>query len=213
MKLKIIYDNTAKKGYKADWGFACFIEPYGILFDTGADASVLVHNMERMGIKPEEIKELVISHDHWDHTGGMEEVLKLNPDIKMYKPDAFSKPAKIGKDIYTTGAMGFMPKEQSLILDTKKGLVIITGCAHPGIVKIIERAKEFLGKRIYLVLGGFHLGGMSKAKVGRLIDRFKQLGVENVAPSHCTGEAAIGAFEERYKKGFVVGGAGSIIEV
>ena len=60
------------------------------------------------------------------------------------------------KNVYLTGEMGFSIKEQSLILNTPEGLIVITGCAHPGIVEIVKKAKAMLNRDIYLAIGGFH---------------------------------------------------------
>jgi len=105
-------------------------------------------------------------------------------------------------------------KEHSLILDTKRGLVVITGCAHPGIVKIIKTVKnQFSDKEIYLVMGGFHLYNLSESEVKQIIENFKNLGVQKVVPSHCTGDQAIGLFAEAYQGDFIQNGVGKLIEV
>ncbi|GAF90446.1 unnamed protein product, partial [marine sediment metagenome] len=68
------------------------------------------------------------------------------------------------------------------------GLIVITGCAHPGIVNIVKKAKELLTSEVYLVLGGFHLCWMNLSQVKRIIDGVKEEGVKKVAPSpifHC----------------------------
>ncbi len=100
------------------------------------------------------------------------------------------------------------PKEQSLIIDSKKGLVVITGCAHPGVVNIVERAKELMKKdKVYLVLGGFHHPPISCVK------EFRKLQVEKVAPSHCTGDSVREAFRREYEENFIEYGVGKIIEI
>ena len=103
--------------------------------------------------------------------------------------------------------------EQSLILKTGKSLVVITGCAHPGIVEIIKKAKDSLKESIYLVMGGFHLMDMNESSILRIIKEFKKLGVKKAAPSHCTGEEAIELFKKKYKENFVENGVGNIISV
>jgi 7,8-dihydropterin-6-yl-methyl-4-(beta-D-ribofuranosyl)aminobenzene 5'-phosphate synthase len=107
--------------------------------------------------------------------------------------------------------MGDWLKEQSLILETPKGLVIITGCAHPGIVQIVAKAKDLLKKDIYMVVGGFHLIGTSTTRILEIIQKLKDFGVEKVAPSHCTGEKAISLFKKNWGKNFVEGGCGAVI--
>jgi len=170
------------KGLKAGWGFSCFIQTKekNILFDTGWDGDILISNMKLLGINPKDIDLVVISHSHWDHCGGLARLLNLNPNLKTYILYSFSKhrkeeikkrsdtyeirkPSEMCPGVYTTGEIdGSLPigktrvsiKEQSLIISTIKGLVVITGCAHSGVNKILNSANK-LGK-IYGLLGGFH---------------------------------------------------------
>jgi 7,8-dihydropterin-6-yl-methyl-4-(beta-D-ribofuranosyl)aminobenzene 5'-phosphate synthase len=150
--------------------------------------------------------------------------------VKVYVPASFSRAyrdeiraggaecigikdfTRIAKGIYSSGELGEEIKEQSLIVDTDKGLVIVTGCSHPGIVNIVRRSKELLRKDARFVVGGFHLGSLNREEVGKIIEELKGLGVKKTAPCHCTGEKAISIFEEEFKKDFIKVGAGSIID-
>jgi len=214
MKITTIYDNyKTNQNLEIGWGFSCLIENNKkILFDAGEEDKKLFSNMEKLGIDVKDIDTLVISHNHWDHTGGLSKIKELNPKIKILMHDAFSEPRELAKGIYTTGLIAGNPSEQSLILKTDKGLVIITGCAHPGIVNIIKKAKEFLKQDIYLVLGGFHLT-MGDNYILKIIKEFKNLEVKKVAPSHCTGDRAIELFRQEYKENFVENGAGTVLLV
>lgn len=107
--------------------------------------------------------------------------------------------------------MGNAIKEQTLILDTSRGLVIIAGCAHPGIVGILEKARLMTGRPIEAVLGGFHLLQKGDEEIGRIIARFKELGVARVGVSHCTGDKAIAMFRDAYKDRFIELGAGRVV--
>ena len=109
--------------------------------------------------------------------------------------------------------MGDRIKEQALVLETSNGLVIITGCAHPGVVNVVRKAKELIKKDVYLLMGGFHVAGMSTAQVIELIHIFKKLSVKKVAPSHCTGENAMALFREAWGDNFLEGGVGAVIEM
>ena len=115
--------------------------------------------------------------------------------------------------LHSTGEMGQPIKEQALIVDTREGLIVITGCAHPNIADIAERARAYLGKNIYLLMGGFHLLDKSKDEILRTIHALKRLGVRKVAPSHCTGDEATGLFRKSWGEDFVEGGLGAIIEL
>ena len=100
-----------------------------------------------------------------------------------------------------------------MILDTSKGLVIITGCAHPDVTRIIAAARKHLHKKVYLLMGGFHLLRKDKATIKAVIRNLKSQGVEQVAPSHCTGNKAIAMFRKAWGDKFIEGGLGAVIEL
>jgi len=224
-----LYDNyQVDPKLKTAWGFATIIKTPQelILFDTGGDSEILLSNMEKLGIDPFSTKKVIISHIHGDHLGGLEGFLGRNSSVTVFIPNSFpqsiknmiiqkgakfveiSALRKISDFVYTTGELYGPPEEQSLIVDSKKGLVIITGCAHPGIVNIVKRAKELMKRdKVYLVLGGFHRPPLS------CVREFKELGVEKVAPSHCTGDLVREAFRKEYKENFIEYGVGKIIEI
>jgi len=231
-EIKILYDNiSAQKGVKPAWGFSALIQYRGknILFDTGGKADVLLSNMKAMRVSPEAITDIFISHIHWDHTGGLFGFLCKNHKVKVYVPDSFSRAyrneikasgaecvgtkgfTKIAKDIYSSGAMGKEIKEQALIIDTPKGLVVITGCAHPGILNIIKKATRSLEQPLFAVLGGFHLASKSAAEIKIIIAEFKRLGVTHVGPCHCTGEKAIQMFKLAFKENYIKMGVGRVL--
>lgn len=230
-----VYDNyQVNPDLTTAWGFGCVIRTAkeDILFDTGGDSSILLSNMEKMNISPEDIDIVVISHIHGDHVGGLTGFLERNGNVKVYIPASFpdswgkkiesygadyqdvSGPMQISDNVYTTGEMGTWIKEQSLVLNTREGLVVITGCAHPGIVNIVKRAEQMLpDKDVYLVMGGFHLSGASDSELRSIIRAFRDIGVQKVAPSHCSGDRCRGLFEEEYKEHYIEGGAGKTIKV
>jgi 7,8-dihydropterin-6-yl-methyl-4-(beta-D-ribofuranosyl)aminobenzene 5'-phosphate synthase len=109
--------------------------------------------------------------------------------------------------------MGHGLKEQSLIIDTQNGIVLVTGCAHPGIIEIIEKAKTIARENIYMVIGGWHLFSTSEREIKGIIDAFLRMGIQKVAPCHCTGDLAIALFRKAYGENFIQAGAGRIIQV
>jgi len=201
-----------------------------VLFDTGGNGQILLTNMQALSIDPERIQALVLSHIHSDHTGGLDALLAVVSRPAVYLLPSFGKaynqkveqaaegievtPGQmITEDMLTTGEIGGDIPEQALIVRTPPGLVIITGCAHPGIVQIIERAIGLTGEPVHLVLGGFHLSETSGPEMAAIIADFRRLGVQKVAPSHCTGDRAIRMFAAEYGEDFLRTGAGSVINI
>ncbi len=235
LTITILYDNYVfSEGTKADWGFACLIEgtEKTILFDTGTKPPILLHNLQKLGVNLQKMEIIAISHNHYDHTGGLFEALKVKNDVPVYMPAstpdkyikkiektgaaAFreAKPKEICKHVFLTGEMGDKIKEQSLVIDSPKGLIVLTGCAHPGIVEIVEQAKKmFKNKEVYFVFGGFHLMRKSAVELEKIIERFKELGIKKIGATHCTGDKAIAAIKAAFGENFVTLGTGKIIEI
>ena len=231
--ITIVFDNYPfKKGLKAAWGFSAFVtyKDQNVLFDTGASGSMLLENMSKVNINPVEVQNVVLSHDHYDHTAGMQSLLFAEAEPKIYLPPSFSSSLKnqfskqaevievvpgqlIAERIYTLGEIQGSPPEQALVIDTPQGLVVITGCAHPGVEKMVLAAKREFHEQIYLVMGGFHLGGASSTEVKQIIKEFKRIGVVHVAPCHCTGDQAINQFKEAFGDDFISVGVGAVIEI
>jgi 7,8-dihydropterin-6-yl-methyl-4-(beta-D-ribofuranosyl)aminobenzene 5'-phosphate synthase len=192
LKLKILYDNEALNGFKGAFGFSCFIEKKGILFDTGGDVDTLFFNMQKFRVDPLSIRIIVLSHEHRDHTGGIQ-IINYCGKVDVFVPVSFSERFKgwlashpnvrlheiqelgeVCEGVFTTGELGQLIKEQSLIVKTGNGLTVITGCAHPGLENIL-RAVSKLGD-IYGVVGGFH--SFSKLEALK--------GMHLIVPCHCT---------------------------
>ena len=231
LTITVVYDNNPyKQELETDWGFAAFITGTNktILFDTGG-GRLLLDNMEKLAIKPDRVDVVVLSHIHGDHTGGLGSFLEKNPNVTVYLPVSFPKKFKdnarnsgakiievkeslqICENVYSTGQLGKWLKEQSLIVRTDKGLVVITGCAHPGIVNIVNKAKELMKDDILLVMGGFHLEWATKGRIEKIISAFKQLGVRYVGPCHCSGHKARSLFEKHFGSNYINIGAGKVI--
>jgi 7,8-dihydropterin-6-yl-methyl-4-(beta-D-ribofuranosyl)aminobenzene 5'-phosphate synthase len=121
-------------------------------------------------------------------------------------------PSTIEPGIRTTGPLRTSIQEQALVVSTAQGLVVMTGCAHPGIVRIVQKAREMSPKEnIALVMGGFHLASASSGEIDEIVRAFRNLDVQRVAPSHCTGDFARERFERAYGPDYVAGGAGMVL--
>jgi 7,8-dihydropterin-6-yl-methyl-4-(beta-D-ribofuranosyl)aminobenzene 5'-phosphate synthase len=217
MKLRVVYDNEAKDSLKSDWGFSCLIEADNetILFDTGATSGILSYNMKQLGLIRESIDIIALSHEHWDHVGGLDAV--LHPEVEVYLLRSFprelkeritkqaakvievSGPGDITPGVHTTGELGQMTKEQSLVLETEGGVVVLTGCAHPDLKNIIDAATYF--GEVCGVIGGFH--GFDKLKLLK--------GLKTIIPCHCTARKK--EIMAMYPDKAEWCGAGAVIEI
>jgi len=210
LKITIIYDNEVwNQGLQADWGFSCLVQAYGwkILFDTGAKSSILFANMKKLNIDPGEIDEVFISHGHWDHIGGLSDLLKKH-QVRVIVPASLtgleglkvvrvSEPLQIHDNIFSTGEL--VNNEQSLVIKGKESLVVIVGCSHPGVKQILLAASQF--GRVGTLIGGLH--GFKNFELIENLDR--------ICPAHCTQYKS--EIASRYPEKYISGGAGKIIEI
>ena len=213
MEVTLVYDNTTcKRNLLPDWGFSCYIEIENtpiILFDTGASGTILLHNIKKLGIDPASIDIIVVSHAHWDHTGGLPELLKVNRSACLYLPASFQaalpdrvvikvdNPMEITGNVFSTGELRGM--EQSLVVKTDTGLVVIAGCSHPGVRCIMGAASSY-GK-VSTLIGGLH--GF------REFDLLRDL--HSVCACHCTQYQS--EIKKLYPDKWLDGGVGRVIAI
>lgn len=233
VRITVVYDNNAyDAALQTAWGFSALVETTAatVLFDTGGDAPTLLSNMAALGIDPHTIDAIALSHIHRDHTGGLAGLLDTGIRPTVYAPAAFptdfkntvsartdmvevTGPMQIAPGIHVTGEVGTDIVEQALVVETTDGLVVVCGCAHPGVVEMTRRAAESVGTQIALVMGGFHLGQATQAQISRTIDGLNALNVQRVAPSHCTGDPARQAFSAAFGENYVLIGAGAVLDL
>lgn len=224
--ITVVYNNVpgdVSAGVQIGAGFSAFIvfDQRRILFDTGGDATILIGNVRALEFDLKELDAVIISHNHWDHAYGLPGIYSLTDmPPKVYVPASardsvqqqnpgldlvpVNEPVEIMRRVWLTGELKTSYRdiplyEHSLILDGDEGLYVITGCAHPGVVEMIERVREILPERpIVLVAGGFHLVNASEKNIRNISARLKELGVMTIAPSHCTGNMAMDIFKEEW---------------
>ncbi|MEW6338427.1 MAG: MBL fold metallo-hydrolase [Acidobacteriota bacterium] len=240
VRFTVVYDNVGSApGTVGDWGFSCLVEREGrrILFDTGRDPAILMANLRTLGIAPDSLDAVVISHPHADHSGGLAALVAEVPELRVYLPFAsdtvdahggssggfvrIEQATKVAPGMVVTRPLpaGADLAEMAMVVTTQQGLAVITGCAHPGIVDMVAEARRAAGERgldareISLVMGGFHLRGLTADQLGSVVRDLHKLGVQRVAPSHCTGEAAVSVLASAFGPRLLKSGLGSIVTI
>ncbi len=214
LEIKVLYDNTvAHPAFEKGWGFAAFVTigEQRLLFDAGADPKIFMHNFEAAKIDAASFEHVMISHRHGDHTGGLAPLQQLNPKLKLMWPDP-PEAFEVLPGFHSTGTLAGPAAEQALAIDTPQGLVVITGCSHPGVVKMVEAALNTRkARRVRFLIGGFHMLQHTPEQIAETIAALKKLNVQRIAATHCTGERAIAMFREVFGADFEPAGAGKVI--
>lgn len=274
-KLTILCENSVGHpfGVVGEHGFACFIETQAgnVLFDTGQGIGIC-GNAAVLGKNLASIQAIAISHGHYDHTGGLPQVLEQTGPVPVYgHPDIFASrtwsdgtatryigmrhrreyleslgaqfnlirnPVEISDRIHLTGeiarnndfekpdpnmtlhpqgAVAVCPDpiadDLSLVVDSKKGLILVLGCAHAGMINIFDHVLEtFHQDRIYAVVGGTHLGFAQPAQFDETLKALDRYGIERLGVSHCTGLEKAAELRARLGERFFFGCVGAQLE-
>ncbi len=241
VRITILYENYLwDPRLTAEWGFGALVEmgEHTLLFDTGGSGETFLNNLAYLEIEPKSIQAVVISHAHGDHFGGLLDFLEIADKPRVYLPSGFSSSLKnrvrgmtdmvevsealeIAPGIYTTGVLrGGGVAEQGLVIDLGDEVAILTGCAHPGVVQMVRSGIRVAAahsggvtKPVALVAGGFHLREARSSHVQAIVSDLKNAGVVAVAPTHCTGDAAIAIFARILGDDYIPGGAGQVFEL
>jgi len=208
------------------WGLSYLIDD-DILFDTFGNPGFLLKNLRRFNVDLGKIKHVVISHDHWDHTGGLLKFLELRPQVTVHIPEQASNDLKknlhrtgakivenakghqIKKNVYISSVLtgeykGIQVAEQAIVLKDGKGVMVLTGCSHPGILKMVEEVRKTFNMPVYGTTGGLHYFRSNDAdNIRHEAETLKKYGVEMVAPTHCTGRLGEKIFKEVFGSKYV----------
>ena len=237
MKITILAEGSTKwQRFIKHWGLSILIDD-DILFDTFGKPEYVLKQLKRFSIDFDKMKHIVVSHDDWDHVSGLWKILERNNDVTVYicphfSPDIKAKIKRYGarfvevdklteirSNVYLSGELqggsrgGVALPEQYLAIKTPKGIVVITGCAHPGIVEIVQHAKVNFNSEICLLIGGFHLKDNSDEVNSGIITKLRGLGVRKVMPLHCTGRIAQELFTKEYGQSCIMTNKGQTIEI
>ena len=230
VEITVLFDNYPNGTLQNPWGVSMLLETsdYTILFDTGSDPNALGNNSIALGKDLSEVDYVVISHEHWDHTYGLQYIAEVNPGVTVYVPSYMASMIKsnissLGFDVVeihpTTvlspgiaiiGELSGPPYEQALAINIANvGMVVIVGCSHPGVENHVERAVTVLGADPYLVIGGFHLGGVSESVLASTTTTLLDLGVDYIYPIHCCGDGIRDYVSDNYPEHYGEGCVGT----
>ena len=237
-KVTTLVDNDVwMQGLASSWGLSLYVEidfgeeRHRILMDTSGSYDVLFSNVRKLEVDLSDVEAIFVSHWHLDHCGSLSHVLPLlrqqtpvyvpsksSSGIKTIReaegtPIVCSDPVYLMDGVMSTGEMGGGVSEHSLVINMRdKGLVILSGCAHPGIINIVKRAQLVSGvSRVYAVIGGFHIS--SKREGAYVAEFLHELGVKLVSPCHCTGVNAKEAIADIMKSNCIKNGSGKVLSI
>jgi 7,8-dihydropterin-6-yl-methyl-4-(beta-D-ribofuranosyl)aminobenzene 5'-phosphate synthase len=275
VRITVLCDNSVGpiSGTLGEHGFAALIEPEGgepLLFDTG-QGFTLLHNARRMGKDLCRVNTVVLSHGHFDHSGGLLPLLQEAGSKQVYAHGSVFAPRYRVKDTgecypigipqdrstlesagatfslsssfreirpgifltgevprvtpFETGDQGLFrdcsgrepdstPDDQSLVVETERGLVVVLGCCHSGLVNTLEHIASLTGRRdIHALVGGSHLGFCSLEQFDRTAEALRAMGIRKLALSHCTGFTASARLSRLMQKEFQTAMVGYTLEL
>lgn len=276
MKITTLIENQAgeDENLHTEHGLSVYVEVDGkhILFDTGQSGN-FIDNAKELNIDLKKLDYVIISHGHYDHSGGFERLVKeINPNIKLYIGNGFfnKKYSLISEDNYEYIGNPFdesflkekkIPTEyinqdvinitenlsiftnfnrkkefentnqdmylkengkykKDIFLDeismgikTDKGLFVIVGCSHVGIVNILGTIIQRTNMDIYALIGGTHLIKEDNEKINKTIEYIKEKNIKLVGACHCTGKQGLTMLSQQLEENFINNNTGDTLKI
>jgi len=237
MKLTVIAEGSTKwDRFIRKWGISYLLDS-DIVFDTFGRIDLFNKNLSKLKIDVSKIKTVILSHEHWDHITGLKHLTDANKKITIYIPEGFNpkiaakinsygaeaiiknnKITQIKENIYLSDSLccsydGKTIYEQSVIVQTEKGMTLICGCAHPGIDVIVSNINQYFNSEVTTLIGGFHLNDNSDEQNEIIINSIKYAGIKKIAPMHCTGKKASELIKKHFKTGFIKLSQGDVLDI
>ena len=208
---QVVFDTTGsvEKGFKTGFGYAVYVQFEGkrLLFDLGANADTLQHNLKTAGIDLTKLDAVAISHNHFDHMTGISLIRKARPDLPIIVPPSqdfdggkvlrLKDQLALGPNLYLIRTHTDVPTvgiadEISVLIKTASGPYLITACSHTGVPTIVDKAMQIAGRDIFFYTGGSRLKFRGKDDARKVASALRQRRVAHVSPGHCSVDHAVG---------------------
>lgn len=231
-RIYILVDNNRYDGFSSPWGLSLLVETSDlmILFDAGPGPDAIKRNSKLLNLNLSDLDFIIISHEHGDHIGGLNYIAEIAGRVPVYVPSHLSAGSKnminrlglktveisettiLAEGIAVVGELRGPPWEQALAVNIRGlGLVILVGCSHPGVDRLVAKASSELGVKPFAVIGGFHLAGASEHEIRNIIEDLRALGVKKIYPIHCSGSLIKTILQEEYPDMYGDGHVGAIV--
>lgn len=271
LRIWCVVDNKSDSPeFKKEHGLSFWIkaDDHEFLFDTG-QGKALLPNIKALGLDADKLEAVVVSHGHYDHTGGLGNLLNLRPGMKVFAHPGFDKtrfgraelkfPVRLGlgfsrsigmtesskevcsnkgelvltrqsqeifPGVFVTGGIprniafenqdrrffldhggkeeDLIDDDQSLWIETSQGIVVFAGCAHAGLINILDQISNLSGEsKIYSIFGGFHLAKANKEYLSKIKETIRRYKIQFLGPCHCTGDRAMDYLREVFPASFI----------
>ena len=229
---QILYDTSeaAISGLKSDFGYSVYIhvDDKRILLDTGTDPDIMEHNLITAGVDIDELDMVVISHNHYDHAGGLKRIRAMNPGVPVYLPpnQVFAVDGQVIEDhlqvtsnILVVRGHADVPTagisdDLSVVLRSRSGPYVLSTCSHSGVGQIVDRASKLTGEKVYYFSGGARLVYRPEADTQLVAEALEKHKVQVVSPSHCSLSHRVDrAFRENFGESVISSRLGMKIEI